>query len=329
MPVEFLCPGCRATLSVARRKIGSGTECPRCHAQLVVPEEGSARAEVALAKLERSARKRRRAERRLDLNVKSPPRHVEPREDHWSAPEPPFPEGSNWRNIEDAADDAPPVVIAEPPPIARWQDEAQRAISIQQPSLAEGLRARRREFIARVALGVAMGAAGFVLGYALARRQNAQDAAVAGDTGPILVEGRITFSDSVGAKRGDGGALVLVVPVAPTPAVKLRLLSLDSWDGHAADVNSDEFARIGGAVAKADENGGFTLVVPAPNEYRVLWISRQSNRVENEMPSASDLDILGDYFTSPIDLIGLRRYSLTRQRIDGTTTKLDHTIPVD
>jgi hypothetical protein len=38
MPIRFTCPHCRQKLSVAQRKAGTATECPRCHGTLTVPE---------------------------------------------------------------------------------------------------------------------------------------------------------------------------------------------------------------------------------------------------------------------------------------------------
>ncbi len=329
MPVEFLCPGCRATLSVARRKIGSGTECPRCSAQLVVPDEGRARTEVAMAKLERTARKRRRSDRRPELNVAAEPTEAENRDDAWSVADMRPHEPASWRVIDDSADDAPPVVIAEPPPVALWRTDPGPAFEVHDEPMSVLLRRRRRDLVAKLALAVTMAALGFVAGYALARSQNAQDAAAEVESGPVLLEGRITYADSSGAKRGDAGAIVLAVPVEPAPAVKLRLLGLESSDGKLADVDTEEFTRVGGAMSRADENGGFTLVVPKAGEFRLLWISRQSFRPENEMPSPSDLDLMREYFASPIDLIGLRQHDLERRRLDANATRLDHTFAAD
>jgi len=38
MPIRFTCPHCRQKLSVAERKAGTATACPRCHGTLTVPE---------------------------------------------------------------------------------------------------------------------------------------------------------------------------------------------------------------------------------------------------------------------------------------------------
>lgn len=324
MPVEFLCPGCRATLSVARRKIGLGTECPRCAAQLVVPDEARARTEVSMARLARSARKQRRIQVRPELNVTGNPLgDATPREYVGPVHEDTARRPSDWRTIDDAADDAPPVVIAEPPPVALWRADARTSLDVHGESFAARFGARRRAFLGQIVLYSAIAGAAFVLGFALARSQQDRAAIAPGANEPVLIEGRIVFSDHTGAKRGDFGALVLAVPVAPLPLVKLRPLSLNSSAASLADADANEFARVGAAMARADENGAFALVVPRPDAYRLLWISRQTSRPPNQMPAADDLAILADYFAAPIDLIGLRRYALATQRIDPDDAKLE------
>lgn len=323
MPVEFLCPGCRATLSIARRKIGSNIECPRCAGKIVVPDEFSARAEVVMARLERTARKARRAQRRPDLSVHNEPAvDLEPPAHAFPAPHMPPVDDGGWRTVDEGPDDAPPVVVAQPPPIALWQTGAAPAIESAPDIYAARQRARRRSWIAQAGLLVAVAAGFFTLGYALARSQNVGGGVEPVDE-PVLIEGRITFTDAMGAPRPDAGALLLVVPATP-PDVKLRPLGLNSTAGTLADVDAEEFARIGGAMTRADDNGNFTLVVPKPGEYHLLWISRQANRPENEMPAASDLETLAQHFVSPIDLIGLRRYAVTTRRLDAKLGRLEH-----
>jgi hypothetical protein len=39
MPVQFVCPKCRRTLSVTRRKIGQQVSCPKCAAVMTVPAD--------------------------------------------------------------------------------------------------------------------------------------------------------------------------------------------------------------------------------------------------------------------------------------------------
>jgi hypothetical protein len=38
MPVQFICPNCRRTLSVTRRKVGHEVTCPKCAAAITVPD---------------------------------------------------------------------------------------------------------------------------------------------------------------------------------------------------------------------------------------------------------------------------------------------------
>lgn len=325
MPVEFLCPGCRATLSVARRKIGSGTDCPRCSARIVVPDEFSARTEVVMARLEKSARRERGSSRRADLTV-----HAEDAQEqtnareNWSAPTPPAAQGA-WRVIDDPTDDAPPVVIAEPPPVALWRTDAETDFIVPQHPYASRAPSRGRGVIAQIGLAVAVAAGAFVAGYALGRSHanSAAESAPASANEPVLLEGRISYDDAMGAARGDGQAIVIALPMTP-PEIKLQLLGMQSNTLRTADANSEEFNRVGGAMARADENGTFTFVAPRPGEYRFLWISCQANRGDGAMPAPEDLATLQRYFNSPIDLIGLKKYALTTRTIEASTSRLEH-----
>ena len=47
MPVQFICPNCRRTLSVTRRKIGHQVTCPKCAAPITVPATHPALAAAA------------------------------------------------------------------------------------------------------------------------------------------------------------------------------------------------------------------------------------------------------------------------------------------
>jgi len=320
MPVEFLCPGCRATLSIARRKIGTDIECPRCAGRIVVPDEFSARAEVVMARMERGNRKSRRAERKLDGTTGPPPTNlVQPMQD---APLGTLDLDSPWSPDDHGSDDAPPVVV-EAPPIARWQTGAAPVVHENAELVASRLRERRRSRIGQIGLLIAAAAGAFVLGYAMGRSQNLSGAASQEPDEPVLLEGRITFTDAMGSSRGDAGALLLAVPSTPLE-VKLRPLGLNSDVGALADADAEEFSRAGGAMTRADDNGGFTIVVPRPGVYQLLWISRQANRPDNELPTTADLDALAQHYQSPIDLIGLRRYAVEKRKLDGNVPRLEH-----
>ena len=54
MPIQFRCPACERTLSIARRKAGSSVKCPQCAAMVMVP----AMAGVAIESSEPASQKR-------------------------------------------------------------------------------------------------------------------------------------------------------------------------------------------------------------------------------------------------------------------------------
>ena len=54
MPIQFRCPACERTLSIARRKAGTSVKCPQCAAMVMVP----AMAGVAIESSEPASQKR-------------------------------------------------------------------------------------------------------------------------------------------------------------------------------------------------------------------------------------------------------------------------------
>jgi hypothetical protein len=53
MPVQFICPNCRRTLSVTRRKVGHQVTCPKCAAPITVPATQPALAGAAILSVAR------------------------------------------------------------------------------------------------------------------------------------------------------------------------------------------------------------------------------------------------------------------------------------
>ena len=52
MPVRFRCPECEGLLSIARRKIGSMVECPKCRSRVVVPAQDDDSDEINVAPMD-------------------------------------------------------------------------------------------------------------------------------------------------------------------------------------------------------------------------------------------------------------------------------------
>ena len=137
----------------------------------------------------------------------------------------------------------------------------------------------------------------------------------------VPVEGRVWLVPPAGAKRGDEGAVVIVLPAGKSPGRPLPVAGLRPGDplaatGHATPTALAEF---GGAVARADATGNFALFVPAAGSYRILIISHQAKRGTDEPLQQSDILELGKYFDAPDNLLEHCRYRwLTKDLRHGT-----------
>ena len=90
----------------------------------------------------------------------------------------------------------------------------------------------------------------------------------------------MSLASRTGAKRGDEGAVVIVLPAGKLPDKRLPIAGLRPGDPPpaAGDATSAALAKFGGAAARADASGDFTLSVPAAGSYRILVLSRQATR---------------------------------------------------
>jgi hypothetical protein len=164
----------------------------------------------------------------------------------------------------------------------------------------------RRMLYVEAVLYVTLAATAFGLGYLTGRggwlAASKEDADV---QKRVPVEGKVLLEARDGAKRGDEGAVIIVLPTAKSPAKRLPTAGLRPGDPLPAvgDATSAALAEFGGAVARADASGAFTLFVPAAGAYRILIISRQATGepvAPFEKPGISEL---GKYFDAPADLI--------------------------
>ena len=114
----------------------------------------------------------------------------------------------------------------------------------------------------------------------------------------VPVEGKVLLDSPSGAKRGDEGAVVIVLPAGKFPGKPLPIAGLRPGDPPpaAGNATSAALAEFGGAAARADASGDFTLFVPAAGSYRILVLSRQATRGHDTPDDPSDIAGLGKYF---------------------------------
>jgi hypothetical protein len=272
MPIRFTCPHCRQKLSVAQRKAGTATECPRCHGRLTVPEP-SLEAKVTVEKPTANA-------------------------PLGEAPEflPDADEFAGLELIYETANEpkAPPAPsrIGEVIPIPRY------VIYMQGGLIA---------LVALVAFVI-----GILLGSTFGGR--AGEEAQSG-----VVTGSVTFADGP-RSRVDVGAVMMLLPQGRRPDEKIPIKGLRPAD-RQADESEKGIAMlrdVGGAYARADENGRFELQVPNSGRYWLVVISHEKKRAGagRELRNA-DLAKLARFFESAAGLLGDREFRIREETIRG------------
>jgi hypothetical protein len=81
-------------------------------------------------------------------------------------------------------------------------------------------------------------------------------------------------------------------------------------------------ASLGGAAASTDGAGEFQLVLPHPGDYYVLFISRHAKRAAGQLPAATDLQEMADYFQSPAELIADKQYAWSARGLSADQAAL-------
>lgn len=124
----------------------------------------------------------------------------------------------------------------------------------------------------------------------------------------VLVEGKVMLSNSSGTKHGDEGAVVIALPADKQPRKPLPIAGLQPSEARASgEATYVSLPNFGGAVARADSTGAFTLFVPSTGRYKILIISKKATREPNGPSEKTDLADLATYFDKPDELI--RQYS--------------------
>ncbi len=157
----------------------------------------------------------------------------------------------------------------------------------------------RRMLYVEAVLYVTLAATAFGLGY-LAGRGGSSAAKEDANLQMRGLDGKVLLVEGSGAKRGDAGAVVIVLP-ADKPPVKMPLDGLRLTD--PGDARSAALSKFGGAAARADASGAFALSVPVAGRYHILILSRQATRPPDKQPDPSEIEEIGKYFDSPADLL--------------------------
>ncbi len=170
----------------------------------------------------------------------------------------------------------------------------------------------RRMLYVEAVLYVTVAVTAFGLGYLAGRRGSSPAGKGDADVQIRGVEGKVWLVPRSGAKRGDEGAVVIVLPADKFPGKPLPIAGLRPGDPPPAegDATLAALAELGGTAKRAEASGDFAFSVPAAGSYRILVISRKATREPNGPLEQSDISELGEYFEAPADLLGRSRYSL-------------------
>ena len=184
----------------------------------------------------------------------------------------------------------------------------------------------RRMLYVEAVLYLTVAATAFGLGYLTGR--GGWLAAGKGDADMQMqgVSGKVWLVPRSGAKQGDEGAVVIVLPADKVPAKRLPIAGLRPSDRPPAkgDATLVLLAEFGGAAARADASGDFTLSLPAAESHRILVLSAHATRGPGE--EQSDISELGKYFDAPADLLQRCRYQWSTKELRHGAGRLERRV---
>ncbi|MCL4194018.1 MAG: hypothetical protein KJZ87_19935 [Thermoguttaceae bacterium] len=299
MPIRFLCTGCNRMLSIGRRKAGTSIDCPKCGYTQTVPGFEAAAASLAAARVTAT--------------------HEETAPDSESA-------------------DAPCVVIGPPlgaPSVSRAERAAEIRVSAS-PGAPPGewiILPRQTLYIQGLILAVvALGGvgAGYLIGRGGVSPQQSIVSRQSSAVEQVLVEGRLLY-DTGSQLVGDRDAVMLLLPQAMRPDVRFTAQPFRPHDPppDPSDATWRRFSELGGVLARADQEGKFTVVVPQPGRYWMLLISRHTDRAETDRIEDVDRDRVEKYFVSADEIIGRRKYRWTLEQFTAGVKPVEHNFGID
>ena len=239
---------------------------------------------------------------------------------------------------------APPIVTGGPPPVPPVSDSNPlgevRISEVTSPPLASrsvtGRPLRQVDGTVRLtARGTVYAQAGVVAGLALlaflaglligrATRPPVEVTAASISTEPVALEGHVLYALSPGESLPDAGSTVIALPPDKKPDRKIAARGLRAGDEDDLDAAADALRAIGAAVARADDAGQFQLLVPRPGNYSLVIISNHANRPDGLTVALADAEELSQYFSSPAELIGQKRYAVSVRKLSGAPPPMIH-----
>jgi hypothetical protein len=359
MPIKFRCEHCHQLLGISRSKAGKVADCPTCGRSVRVPELDGRRDPVPPPQLDLNDSRLAGALDELAQIGLEPdeaaPAAAEP--DHA----PPTPEVISPEPLASPVAIEPPAPVKpQEVPVSTPQPAMDRSATNDalselargggSPTTAEtsppaAMRQRRKSLFSLPVAGMLFGAVvvGFGLGFLVGQRatndsasttngngngNGAEHAAPANgeDTATLAIQGRITYENEDGDRRPDRQARVLVFPQQRSGQRKLDITGLRASDS-PEDFRSAAaaFRALGGDVTLVDEDGNFTISLPAAGTYHILVLSNYQPRDTDEAIEASLLNLLSQYFDRAEQLLGRAAFHSAQIRYKGAEPEVwDH-----
>lgn len=349
MPIRFRCSECGQLLAIARRKAGTTIDCPRCSTGNVVPDEETARAELA------------EAERRRPSTYQEPQTAPDDRQrtSHRAARLFEHSKFEQWigkPDDDEGADDAPEKESNDPFGLNRRAQAATLSpVNADAPSLGSpappapgGLSARFRTlmnrhaarerpligitltqlvfalagmfmaglFVGRMMFPIAHGVRTTVSAVETPRGKEADNSVEAKVPAPpraasgVPLTGRIRYKDG-DTERPDDGALVMMLSASQQPAKRIDVRGLRFEDqGAGFRPGLEQLRAYRGDVTYVDKDGTFSMMAAEADTYYVLVLSRAVRRDPAVGLDNADRAVLGQYLAQVEELIGDRQYIL-------------------
>ncbi len=308
MAIRFRCQRCRQPLTVSRDKADGKVQCPKCGASQSAPANEAAATALAMDRLARNHNAAENDAEIADFEAEPATATVAPGE--------------------------PPGQVSNEPAATPPPQISAATTRAAEPAAPDMILMPRRTIYVQSGLMLAFAVTAFAAGYLIGRgdaRHYAQVREEAAVQQRVEISGRLLYEDDAGNAVADQHAAVFALPSERFPQESLPVRDLRPLSPPpAADHPSVQRIRqLGGAYARADALGDFSMDVPSPGDYRLLVISRHARRPAGSDVDASDLVEIRDYFELAEMLIDRCQYRWTLERVGGGNHRVEESFGRD
>jgi DNA-directed RNA polymerase subunit RPC12/RpoP len=284
MPIRFACPRCSQKLSVSSRKAGTTAECPRCKHQIQIPSV---------------------PQREADSDVSAPSGSLPKDSVGTPAALPEFgrDDASNLYS-QFAFDDDSELVYESDEPV----EDVGANVDYDRVAVPRYVLYAQGALLGII--GLICFAFGVMVGGSVFTRHEP-----AGPH-PVRVSGSVSYARGT-RNSADASAVIVVLPQTEqlderAPTAGLRP---DAAPPKPDDRGLEIIRTIGGAYARADEQGRFDVELPDRGKYFILVLSANAKRKASATPATEDILKMSRYFEDAADFLGRNRYQWTGETL--------------